>query len=240
MIKSHGGQVLDLNTDAVNCTFPENKFPFELVQDSTATQLNGFFWDIEKTIPKYKIEHDKERLKSSKLQQSLRAAVYKDIKGYQWNVTTDETTRPRTNRQLNSSQINTFYKFNINERYVKYQMKCQELQQTLKKEVIIKPKLQYFNSLLKREYQIEKHDINCNTLNEDYNRHKILNYYHEYLLSLLPRPNFDFKNLDNNDKFKIQYYYYEYLNKFNELRDKIINSNESYLLQVRVVVVRRN
>ena len=82
LIKSHGGQVLDLNTDAVNCTFPENKFPFELVQDSTATQLNGFYWDIEKTIPKYKIEHDKERLKSSKLQQSLRAAVYKDIKGY--------------------------------------------------------------------------------------------------------------------------------------------------------------
>ncbi len=32
----------------------------------------------------------------------------------------------------------------------------------------------YFNGLLRREYQIQKRDINCNKLNEDYNRHKVL------------------------------------------------------------------
>jgi ATP-dependent exoDNAse (exonuclease V) alpha subunit len=67
-------------------------------------------------------------------------------------------------------------------------------------------------------------------MNEDYNRHKILNCYHEFLLKSLSRPKFDFKNLDSNDKFKIQYYYYEYLNKFNELSDKIIQSNQSYFI----------
>ncbi len=48
-------------------------------------------------------------------------------------LTTDETTRPSTVKQLNSKQLNTFHKFNINEKYVKYEMKCQELQQTLYK-----------------------------------------------------------------------------------------------------------
>ncbi len=86
-------------------------------------------------------------------------------------------------RQLNSSQLlNPFHKFNINERYVKYEMKSQEMQQILNKEIKVKPKLQYFDGLLRRDYQIEKKVINCNKLNEDYNRHKLLNYYHEYLL----------------------------------------------------------
>ena len=109
-------------------------------------------------------------------------------------------------------------------------MLCQEIQQTLKKELIIQPKLKYFNSLLKNEYQIKTQNINCNKFNEDYNRHKILNYYHEYLLSPLLHVKFDFKNLDKNDKFKINNYYYEYLNKFNELSDTIIQSNQSYFI----------
>ena len=117
------------------------------------------------------------------MQETMRRDIYKDVKYYKWNITTDETTRPNKIKQLNSKQLNTFYKFNINEKYIKYVMICQEIQQTLNKEVIIKPKLQYFNGLLKREYQIEGKDINYNKLNEDYNRHKFLNYYHEYLLS---------------------------------------------------------
>ena len=226
LVESHGGIVLDYNTDAINCIFENNEFPFELVDD---IQLNGYYWDSKNEIPKYKIECDKERLKTSRMGQSLRTAVYKGIKGYKWNITTDETSRPEPNRQMNSSQVNTFYKFNINEKYVKYKMKCQELQQTLNKEVVIEPKLKYFNGLIRREYQIEKQDINCNKLNEDYNRHKLLNYYHEYLLGP-PQSKFDFKNLNNEDKLKIQYYYYEYLNKFNELSDKIIKSNQSYFI----------
>ena len=74
-------------------------------------------------------------------------------------------------------------------------MTCEEIQQTLKKVIKIQPKLKYFNGLLKREYQIDKKDINCNKLNEDYNRHKILNYYHEYLINSLLRPKFDLKTL---------------------------------------------
>jgi hypothetical protein len=106
-------------------------------------------------------------------------------------------------RQLNSSQLlNTFYKFSINERYVKYEMKCQEIQQTLNKVNKVEPKLQYFNSLLRREYQIEKNDFSCDELNEDYNRHKVLNYYHEYLLGP-SQSKFDFENLNNKDKLKI-------------------------------------
>jgi hypothetical protein len=136
----------------------------------------------------------------------------------------------KPDKQLNFSQTNAFYKFNINERYKKYEMTCQEIQQTFNKEIKVKPKLQYFNGLLKREYQIEKKDVNCKKLNEDYTRHKILNYYHEYLLNYLLHPKFDFNNLNKNDKFKIHYYYYEYLNKFNELSDKIIKSNQSYFI----------
>ena len=30
---SIGGFILDYNTDAINCTFPHNKFPFELVKN---------------------------------------------------------------------------------------------------------------------------------------------------------------------------------------------------------------
>jgi hypothetical protein len=35
LIKTNGGDVLDLNTDAVNCTFPDNEFPFELLDENT-------------------------------------------------------------------------------------------------------------------------------------------------------------------------------------------------------------
>jgi ATP-dependent exoDNAse (exonuclease V) alpha subunit len=44
----------------------------------------------------------------------------------------------------------------------------------------------------------------------------------------MKRPRFNFNNLVKNDKRLINNYYYEYLNKFNELSDKIINSNQSF------------
>jgi 5-methylcytosine-specific restriction protein A len=227
LIKAHSGVILDYNTDAINCVFPDNIFPFKLVDE---IQLNGHYWDKSNTVYKYKIEYNKERLKVSRMQETMRTDIYKDIKYYNWNVITDETARPEKKiKELNTYQ-NTFYKFDINERYSKYEMKCQELQQALEKEIKVQPKLQYFNSLLKREYQIETQDINCNNLNEDYNRHIILNHYHEYLLRPLLRQKFDFNNLDRDDKHVINNYYYEYLNKFNILRDTIIKSNQSYFI----------
>ena len=45
LIKTHSGVILDYNTDTINCTFPNNKVPFKLVEDSTAIQLNGHYWD---------------------------------------------------------------------------------------------------------------------------------------------------------------------------------------------------
>jgi ABC-type lipoprotein export system ATPase subunit len=46
----------------------------------------------------------------------------------------------------------------------------------------------------------------------------------------MKRPRFNFHDLDKNDKFTKNNYYYEYLNKFNELSDKIIKSNQSYFI----------
>ncbi len=72
------------------------------------------------------------------MQQTFRTDIFNDMKGYQWNVKTDETVKPGKIKELNTSQ-NTFYKFDTNERYSKYKMKCQELQQALNKEIKIKP-----------------------------------------------------------------------------------------------------
>ncbi len=33
LVESRGGTVLDVNADAVNCTFPNNEFPFKLVDE---------------------------------------------------------------------------------------------------------------------------------------------------------------------------------------------------------------
>jgi hypothetical protein len=42
LIKAHPGVLLDYSTDAINCVFEGNIFPFELVED---IQLNGHYWD---------------------------------------------------------------------------------------------------------------------------------------------------------------------------------------------------
>jgi DNA replication protein DnaC len=137
-------------------------------------QLKGHYWDKSNEVYKYKIEYKKERLKTSKMQEIIRRDTYKDTKYYKWNVTTDETTKPRT--------------IIIPGRPIKH---------------------------------------NFRELNKDYNRHRILNYYHEYLMK---RPRFNFNNLDENDRRLINKYFYEYLNKFNELSNKIVKSNQSYFI----------
>jgi hypothetical protein len=53
LIESKGGKVTDLNTDAITCTFEDNKLPFEL---SDGKNIDGYYWDDEKTILKYKLE----------------------------------------------------------------------------------------------------------------------------------------------------------------------------------------
>ena len=66
LIKLHSGVILDYNTDAINCIFPDNKLPFELVED---IQLNGHYWDKSNKVYKYKLNTKK---KVSKMQETLK------------------------------------------------------------------------------------------------------------------------------------------------------------------------
>ncbi len=50
LVESKGGRITDLNTDATTCTFPDDQCPFSLIDDKN---INGYYWDDEKTIPKY-------------------------------------------------------------------------------------------------------------------------------------------------------------------------------------------
>ena len=104
LIKAHSGTILDYNTDAINCTFEGNKFPFELVED---IQLNGHYWDKSNEVYKYKIEYNKERLKTSKMQETLRTNTCKDIKNYEWKTipdVKDNNFEPFIKRIMKSNQ----------------------------------------------------------------------------------------------------------------------------------------
>jgi hypothetical protein len=57
-------------------------------------QLKGHYWDKTNKVYKYKIEYNKERLKVSKMQETMRTDIYKDIKYYNWNVIDDRTQAP--------------------------------------------------------------------------------------------------------------------------------------------------
>ncbi len=103
-IKSHSGIILDYNTDAINCAFPDNIFPFELVE---AIQINGHYWDKANKVYKYKIEYKKERLKMSKMQQTHRTDMYKDMRYYNWKLTPDvedNDFKPLVDKIRNSNQ----------------------------------------------------------------------------------------------------------------------------------------
>ena len=56
IIKENGGTVLDLKTDCISCIFPNNEFPFKLLD---GLNLSDYYWDENKTLPKYKIETGK-------------------------------------------------------------------------------------------------------------------------------------------------------------------------------------
>ncbi len=68
--------------------------------------------------------------------------------------------------------------------------------------------------------------INIKNLNENYNRHKILNYYYEYQLQ---HPKIDFKNISKEGRHVVVNYYYEFLNQFNESTDTIIKSDSLFV-----------
>jgi hypothetical protein len=50
-IEGNGGNVTDLDTDAITCTFEDNKIPFDLID---GINIHGYYWDDDKTLIKYK------------------------------------------------------------------------------------------------------------------------------------------------------------------------------------------
>jgi len=76
--------------------------------------LKNHYWNTENKVHKYKIEYDKERLKVSKMQETMRTDIFKDLKYYNWKVSTDEITKPQRfdfkNLTKNDRQIiNNYY-----------------------------------------------------------------------------------------------------------------------------------
>ena len=47
IVKNNNGPVLDVNTDAISCIFPDDKLPFKL----DGINLKKYYWDNEKLIP---------------------------------------------------------------------------------------------------------------------------------------------------------------------------------------------
>lgn len=84
LIESKGGVVLDLNTDCCSCVFPNNVFPFELLDEEN---IKGYYYDEEQKKPMYKLE-EKDRLKYEKCKQKLRTEVYHKTFG-SWNEIDD-------------------------------------------------------------------------------------------------------------------------------------------------------
>jgi 5-methylcytosine-specific restriction endonuclease McrA len=104
LIKSNGGTILDYNTDAINCIFKDNKFPFELVQE---IQLNNYYWDKQNKVYKYKIEYGKERLKVSRMEETMRTDTFNDFKHYNWrlqNDVDDNNFEPLVNKIMGSKE----------------------------------------------------------------------------------------------------------------------------------------
>jgi hypothetical protein len=83
-IKSHGGTVLDVNTDCCACVFPDDKFPFAL----NGNNLEGYYYDDAKTMPKYRLEDNSDRLKKQLLPKWIRSQLF-EFTPMKWNVEYD-------------------------------------------------------------------------------------------------------------------------------------------------------
>ena len=75
LIESKGGNVLDINTDAITCEF--EKFPWTINDDSN---INEFHFEKKKYTPIYKIEHKDERLLISRMAKYKRTDTFKPDK----------------------------------------------------------------------------------------------------------------------------------------------------------------
>jgi DNA polymerase III delta prime subunit len=102
LVESKGGTVTDLNTDAITCTFKDDVFPFELIDDKN---LN-YYWDDNKTTPKYKLEPVGKHVKDPKLVKYMRLEEY-SMTEKEWNTTPDvegNDFEPLVNKIIDSAQ----------------------------------------------------------------------------------------------------------------------------------------
>ena len=82
IIKNKGGDVLDLITDCITCTFPNDVLPFEL------DGINIVGHEFAKGVPKYKLEAKEDRLQIQRKEQYIRTDVFSKEK-YEWNKIID-------------------------------------------------------------------------------------------------------------------------------------------------------
>jgi DNA replication protein DnaC len=87
IIKQHGGTILDLNTDSVSCTFPNNVIPFQTTELDDKIMINDYFFDDGNY--KYKLEN-KGRLQNPH-KQILRTETF-TFNTYTWNIMNDNGT----------------------------------------------------------------------------------------------------------------------------------------------------
>jgi 5-methylcytosine-specific restriction endonuclease McrA len=103
LVESKGGIVTDINTDAITCTFPDDKFPFDLIDEKN---INGYYWDELKTVPKYKLEPNGKRVKYPKLVHYMRFDNY-TLDTEPWDITPDvpdNNFEPLINKILDSNK----------------------------------------------------------------------------------------------------------------------------------------
>lgn len=82
IIEAQGGQVLDVMTDCITCTFPDDSIPFEL------NGINVQGYEFADGVPKYKLEEKDSRVKVEMMKQHLRTTTY-NYEMKEWKVIED-------------------------------------------------------------------------------------------------------------------------------------------------------
>jgi 5-methylcytosine-specific restriction protein A len=103
IIRDKDGIVLDVSTDCVSCVFPDNKLPFEMLDN---INIKGFYYDTDNKMPKYKLEDKDHRIKVERLSKYVRKDTYnhKDIKFDVSEDVTDNDFKPLVDMIINSKK----------------------------------------------------------------------------------------------------------------------------------------
>ena len=92
LIESKGGICLDLNTDCVSCIFKNDILPFKLKDE---INLDEYYYDDKKTLPKYKLDDKDTRLQYPKM------ANYNRIQKYEHENQIWKTIQDISNNDFN-------------------------------------------------------------------------------------------------------------------------------------------